>query len=165
VVGTAVILAEERAARAALSGIFADTQRVRPFHWHEEGPAAREAMIAVLGEIGAVAHVCVHYPTGRNRLEAARASALGEVVPLVPQDGASTLLIESRGAVEDGRDRAVILDILNALARSGELQYEWRTKGRAARMARGLHLRHGASASAPNRRSALPGAACRRSDR
>jgi hypothetical protein len=128
VVGAAVILAEEHAARAAVTGIFGDMQRVRPFHWHEEGPAAREAMIAVLGEIGAVAHVCVHYPTGRKKLEAARAGALGEVVPLILRDGASTLLIESRGAVEDSRDRAVILDTLNALDRSGELHYEWRTK-------------------------------------
>jgi len=127
VVGAAVILSEEHAARAAVTGIFAET-RVRPFHWHEEGPAAREAMIAVLAEIGAVAHVCVHYPTGRKKLEAARGRALGEVVPRVLGDGASTLLIESRGAVEDGRDRAVILDTLNALNRSGELHYEWRTK-------------------------------------
>jgi hypothetical protein len=128
VVGAAVILSEEQAARSALAGIFADSQRVRPFHWHHEGPDARAAMITVLGEIGAVAHVCVHYPTGRKKLEAARAGALGEVVPRILHDGASTLLIESRGDAEDRRDRAVILDALNTLDRSGELRYEWRTK-------------------------------------
>jgi hypothetical protein len=44
------------------------------------------------------------------------------------QDGASLLLIESRGADEDLRDRAVILDTLNELGTSGRLAYEWRSK-------------------------------------
>ena len=128
VVGAAVILADEHDARAALAGIFAGTVRQRPFHWHQEGPTARQAIIGVLGEIGAVAHVCVHYPTGRKKLEAARAGALGTVVPKLVHDGASLLLIESRGEVEDRRDRAVILDTLNAMDRPGELAYEWRDK-------------------------------------
>jgi len=49
-------------------------------------------------------------------------------VPRVVQDGASLLLIESRGEVEDRRHRAVILDTLNDLGSSGQLRYEWRTK-------------------------------------
>jgi hypothetical protein len=128
VVGAAVILVEENAARAAVLATIRDGQRVRPFHWHLEGPVARAAMIAALGEIGAVAHVCVHYPTARKKLELARARALGEIVPHLLHDGASTLLIESRGTAEDGRDRAVILDTLNALGHAGQLHYEWRTK-------------------------------------
>ena len=131
VVGAAVILADEDAARAAVGGILAGTDRQRPFHWHEEGPTARRAMIGILAEIGAVAHVCVHYPTALRRLEAARASALQTVLPRVVDDGASLLLIESRGSVEDRRDRGVILDTLNALGRSGELRYEWRDKSEA----------------------------------
>lgn len=131
VVGAAVILADEADARAAVAGVFAGTSRRRPFHWHEEGPTARQAMIRVLGEIGAVAHVCVHYPTGRKKLEAARAGALQTVVPKIVQDGASLLLIESRGELEDRRDRGVILDTLNALERPGELAYEWRDKSEA----------------------------------
>jgi hypothetical protein len=127
-VGAAVILADERTARSALAGIFTDTHRTRPFHWQQEGPAARSAMIAVLTEIGAVAHICVHYPTGRRKLQAARAKALRQIVPRIMHDGASRLLIESRGEVEDRRDRAVILDVLNARTASGTLQYEWRTK-------------------------------------
>ncbi len=81
-----------------------------------------------LRDAGAHAHVCVHYPTGRKKLEAARAGALQTVVPKIVHDGASLLLIESRGDTEDRRDRGVILDTLNALERPGELAYEWRTK-------------------------------------
>jgi hypothetical protein len=128
VVGAAVILAEEDVARAAVDGIFAGTPRQRPFHWYQEGTTARQAMIDVLGEIGAIAHICVHYPTGRKKLEPARASALQAVIPKVLEDGASLLLIESRGEVQDRRDRGVILDTLNALHRPGELAYEWRDK-------------------------------------
>lgn len=131
VVGAAVILADEADARAAVAGVFAGTSRRRPFHWREEGPTARQAMIRVLGEIGAVAHVCVHYPTGRKKLEAARAGALQTVVSKIVHDGASLLLIESRGELEDRRDRGVILDTLNALERPGELAYEWRDKSEA----------------------------------
>lgn len=131
VVGAAVILADEADARAAVAGVFAGTSRHRPFHWHEEGPTARQAMVRVLGEIGAVAHVCVHHPTGRKKLEAARAGALQTVVPKIVHDGASLLLIESRGEIEDRRDRGVILDTLNALERPGELAYEWRDKSEA----------------------------------
>lgn len=129
VVGAAVILADEHEARAAVVGLFAGTPRRRPFHWHEEGPTARQAIIGVLGEIGAVAHVCVHYPTGRKKLEAARAGALQAIVPKIVGDGASLLLIESRGDLEDdGATAAVILDTLNALQRPGELAYQWRDK-------------------------------------
>jgi hypothetical protein len=131
VVGAAVILADEHDARAAVAGIFASTVRQRPFHWHQEGPTARKAIIDVLCEIGAVAHVCVHYPTGRKKLESARGGALHTVIPKIVHDGASLLLIESRGELEDRRDRAVILDTLNALERPGELAYGWRDKSEA----------------------------------
>lgn len=73
----------------------------------------------------------MHYPTGRKKLEAARAGALQTVVPKIVHDGASLLLIESRGELEDRRDRGVILDTLNALERPGELAYEWRDKSEA----------------------------------
>jgi hypothetical protein len=128
VVGAAVILADEQDARDAVAGVFAGPSRQRPFHWHQEGPTARDAIIKALADIGAVAHVCVHYPTGRRKLEAARAVALQTVLPKILYDGASTLLIESRGDREDLRDRGIILDTLNALERPGELAYEWRTK-------------------------------------
>jgi hypothetical protein len=128
VVGAAVLLANEETARAAVAKIFVGTQRQRPFHWHQEGPTARLAMIRALSDIGAVAHVCVHYPTGRKKLEAARAGAIRAVVPKLVQDGASILLIESRGSLEDKRDRGVLLDTLNELERPGQLSYEWRDK-------------------------------------
>ena len=159
VVGAAVILADEDAARAAVAGIFAASSRQRPFHWHDEGPAARRAMIGVLAEIGAVAHICVHYPTVHRRLEAARASALQTVLPQVLDDGASRLLIESRGPLEDRRDRGVILDTLNELQRPGDLRYEWRDKHGSAALAPRWHLRRRAPAPPGGRRLGIRDAA------
>ena len=52
-------LADEHDARAAATAVFAGTVRQRPFHWHREGSTVRRAIIDALGEIGAVARVCV----------------------------------------------------------------------------------------------------------
>jgi hypothetical protein len=126
VVGAAVIGADEDEARAAVTGVFARHAAPPPVSlWHEEGPSARRAIIDVLGEIGAVGHICVHFRTGRKKLEPARGGALQAVVPEIVRDGASLLLIESRGDLDDRRDRSVILDALNALQRRAS----WPTSG------------------------------------
>ena len=129
VVGSAVILADEQSARTAVDGILPHPDRVKPFHWHKEGPKARAAMVNALVDVGAVAHICVHHPTGPKRLEAARRKAVGAVLLPILNDGASRLLIESRGPVEDRRDQKVILDTLNANNRPSAIAYEWRNKG------------------------------------
>lgn len=51
------------------------------------------------------------------------------VVPRLLDDGAAKLLIESRGADQDTRDRSVILDVLKAGDRAGALEYDWKPKG------------------------------------
>jgi hypothetical protein len=128
VVGSAVVLEDEAVTREALSRVFTDDRRIRPFHWHREGPEARARLTDCLVEIGAVAHVCVHYPTGRKKLEAARRRGIEEVLPQVLDDGATELIIESRGPQEDTRDRGVILDVLHNRGESGSLSYDWKGK-------------------------------------
>jgi hypothetical protein len=127
VVGSTVLLVDDVTAKAAIANVLTRPGRTRPFHWAREGATIRQNMIDCLIEIGAVAHVCVHHPTGRKKTEAAREIGLREVIPRLLQDGATTLLIESR-AKQDVHDRDVILDILERSGRSGRLTYDWRDK-------------------------------------
>ena len=126
VVGAAVLIADEDAAHAALLEVVGGRQR--PFHWHREGPTARAAAVQALLDLGAVSHICIHFPTGRRRQEEARAKALADVVPRLLDDGASHLLIESRGERQDNRDRATILDLLNARGTPAAIEYARRPK-------------------------------------
>jgi len=122
-----VLLANEAAARSAAQAVV-PPGRLRPFHWHREGPVAREAMMSCLVETGAIARVYVHTPTGRRRQEAARAKALGLLVPELVAEGAEHLCIESRGSRADHKDRAVLLDSLNPKGGSSAMTYDWRSK-------------------------------------
>lgn len=100
--------------------------RKRPFHWAVEGPHARGRMMQLIEDLGVVAHVCVHYPTGRRGQEAARRSALQELVPAVVAEGAEELIIESRSAREDLRDRQSMIEALHGS--TSALRYRWATK-------------------------------------
>lgn len=127
VVAATVVIADEATTTAALAQVLNAQGRKRPFHWHGEGPTAKQRLVDCLIEVGAVAHVCVHYPTGRKRTEAARARGFREVIPLLITDGITELVIESRAA-QDVDDRAVILDTLNELGHPGAFAYHWRSK-------------------------------------
>lgn len=102
--------------------------RKRAFHWIDEGPEAHDRMVSCLIEVGGCAHVCVHYPTARAGQVATRSRALRRVVPLLLYDGVDDLIIESRSAREDDRDRAIILDVLKDVGLSGALKYGWSGK-------------------------------------
>jgi hypothetical protein len=127
VVAATVVVADEAATAAALSAVLIEAGRKRPFHWHREGPAAKTRLVDCLIEVGAVSHICVHYPTGRKKTEAARAAGLRQIIPLLLVEGTTELIIESRAA-QDARDRAVILDVLQDLGTPGALAYHWRPK-------------------------------------
>lgn len=101
-------------------------RRKRPFHWVDEGPHAREAMLALLCTSGVAGHVVVHHPTGRRRQEKARGLAVRELVPLAVLDGATELIIESRSAREDTRDRRNMIEIVRDLGTP--LAYRWEPK-------------------------------------
>ena len=129
VVGSVVVIADEVTTSKHLRNVIDQPRRVRPFHWSQEGPVARNRMIDCLEDLGAVAHICVHYPTGRRRLGAARSNGIAEVIPRLLHDGVTELRIESRGIQEDERDKATILDVLNSIGSSGSLTYRWYEKG------------------------------------
>lgn len=128
VVAATVLVADENETRAMVAEVLDAHGRTRPFHWHSEGPLARNRMLQCLEDLGAIAHVCVHYPTSRKRIDAARALCLRAVIPKLIADGASQLLIESRGTLEDARDRGTILDTFNDIGASGAFAYGWRGK-------------------------------------
>jgi len=127
VVTAAVLLLEEADARGVLSELL-PAGRQRPFHWHTEGRTTREAMMGCIDRLGVVAHVCVHYPTGRRRQEAARTAAFEELLPVLIGDGVDHLVIESRAMAQDGRDKQAILEILRRAESPSALTYEWRGK-------------------------------------
>lgn len=126
VVTAAIVLAEPYIARTALQAVL-PPGRKRPFHWRQEGPVARDAMLACIEELAVVSHVCVHYPTGRHRQETARAAGLERLVRMLVIDGVDELVIESRTANDDRRDQTIILDTLHELDQPA-LRYEWRAK-------------------------------------
>jgi hypothetical protein len=128
IVTAVVTVTDEADTKAALEKVLVSPGRRRPFHWVDEGPTARDGMIRCLVEVGATAHVAVHYPTARSGIEAARARCISDIVPRVLREGATELLIESRNATMDAGDRAVILDILAELNLSGQVPYGHGTK-------------------------------------
>lgn len=123
---SAVLVASEVEARAELTAVLGPSRR-RPFRWSQEGPRAREAMVACMASIGVVGRAVV-VQCGRRGQERARAIALADTVRHVLSEGCSELLIESRSQAEDGRDRSVVLDTLATVQPSRELRYGWHGK-------------------------------------
>lgn len=119
---SAVVIADVAEARLALANVLPD--RKRPFHWNQEGPTARAAMVDCLEDIGVVgrAHVV---QCGRRSQERARRVSMDATIGALLFDGCSEVLIETRDEASDGRDRAAILDLLRRAGRSGELRYDW----------------------------------------
>ena len=128
VLAAAVLGAERDDVRQAARDVIAQPGRMRPFHWHEEGPLALDRMVDCLQQVGAVAVVCVHRPTAGNQMDRARAAALETLIPPLIAEGISELLIEARGPKEDRRDQATILDTFNALEQPGAFAYGWHSK-------------------------------------
>lgn len=122
---TAALLLDADQVRSSLRDVLPSGRR-RPFHWANEGPQARDRMMSVIIDTGVVAHVCVHHPTGRRRQEEARRSAIGELLPMIVADGAEELIIESRSAREDQRDRQSVIEALRGV--ESTISYRWDRK-------------------------------------
>jgi hypothetical protein len=127
VVATVLMEEDPVAIKAALGAVVANPGRRTPFHWHQEGEEVRGRMVRCLIDLGASAHVVVHYPTGRRRQEAARRAAIEELLPVLLHEGVTDLVIESRGPDQDRHDRATLLEGLHALGDTS-LAYDWGTK-------------------------------------
>jgi hypothetical protein len=129
IVVATVLIEDDQAVAVALKSIFADRRRSNPFHWHREGTEARERMISCLVDLGAIAHVVVHHPTGRRKQEQARADSLRVVLPMLHHDGVSELVIESRSSQQDQRDRQTLVEFGKSHG-DHSLYYGWDSKVR-----------------------------------
>ena len=120
----AVIFGEACAARQDARTLTAN--RTRPFHWHREGPTARNAAVRFIAT-HAIATKILARRAGRHAQTAARAALLTELVAELANEGVGHVVIESRGQREDGRDRYVILNCFRKLT-APAFSYDWRTK-------------------------------------
>jgi hypothetical protein len=123
---TAAVLLNAEEVVTGLDGVI-PSWRQKPFHWATEGTRARERMLDLIADSGVVAHIVVHYPTGRRRQEEARRLALSELLPLVVAEGAEELVIESRSTPEDQRDRGSVIEALRH-AEGATIAYRWEPK-------------------------------------
>jgi hypothetical protein len=123
---TAAVLLNAKDVVTGLNGVV-PTGRQKPFHWAKEGTRARQRMLDLIVDSGVVAHVVVHYPTGRRRQEEARRLALRELLPLVVAEGAEELVIESRSDPEDQRDRGSVIEALRQ-TEGATITYRWEPK-------------------------------------
>lgn len=110
-----------------LGSLFSDTPgRKRPFHWHKEGPAARNRITDIIVEHGVVADS--RYQTvGRRGQRDARQLLLAELSTQLHVEGVDHLIIESVDDVTNGRDKRTLLDQFEP---SGGVPfvYDWRSK-------------------------------------
>jgi hypothetical protein len=121
---------DEQVITNALNNIFSDQLRRNPFHWQHEGIQAREKMLECLADLGAVAHVVVHHPTGRRKQERAREAAFRLMLPKLDGDGVTDLLIESRSFHQDRRDRQAMVEF-NRSRGDRSITYAWESKRRS----------------------------------
>ncbi len=120
----AVIFSDSRAAHQDIQTLTA--HRIRPFHWHTEGPTTRNAAVNLI-EKHAIATKILARRAGRNAQTATRATLLTELAAELANEGVGHVVIESRGPREDGRDRSTILNCLRELP-APTFSYDWRTK-------------------------------------
>lgn len=120
----ATIFRDVQAARRDMQELTAG--RTRPIHWHKEGPTIREAALSLI-EHHVIRGKALARRASRLGQVTARAVLMAELVVDLASHGVSHMIIESRGELEDGRDRSVMLDCLHELTISS-LTYDWRTK-------------------------------------
>ena len=121
---TAVIFDGAYAARQDIQVLTAD--RTRPFHWRREGPTNRKAAVELIATHATAIKINARRG-GRKAQSAARAELMTELVTELANEGVNHVIIESRGQLEDGRDRSVILNC-SRWQTTGTLSYDWRTK-------------------------------------
>jgi hypothetical protein len=119
-----VVIVRESLATPALTTFFPDAKRKHPFHWHKEGPDARNRILGQMGSLGATVFAAVHYPTTLPALEASRARCIEGLVPQLVAHGVSELLIESRDSKGDANDRSVLAAALASGASSFKYSFD-----------------------------------------
>src|SRR2546428_6934425 len=104
VVAAAVVVGDESGrVREALRDVLLSGQ-VR-FHWHDERPERRLAMLKVVSSQITAGLAVFHRSRGHASQERARAQCLKRLLWHLGQHGVSALTMESRGAPDAARDR------------------------------------------------------------
>ena len=101
-------------------------ERLRPFHYANEGPKIVERMLSLV-EDEALMATCLWCPTGRRGQIAARGGLLREHAQKCEEVGVDHLIIESGDETTDLRDQAALLDTFRE---DGDIpyRYDWRSK-------------------------------------
>ena len=102
------------------------SQRERPFHLVEEGPAAIERMLSFIEETELLA-TSLWRSVGRRGQVAARRDLLRELALRCAHDGIDHLIIESGDRTTNRRDQEVLLDAFRETG-PAPFRYDWRSK-------------------------------------
>jgi hypothetical protein len=123
VIAAVTIIDDVARARAAAEKAPPAGQR---FHWKNERDPSRMAMLDVLLELDCGLHSYEAQPCPVSKQERARAKCLEALLWDLQQLGVRQLVIESRGAAADRKDRSTILRAIKAGKADPDLVYEHR---------------------------------------
>lgn len=125
VVTTAIVL-EPSAVLDEIDGLFDDPTRKRPFHWHKEGPAARDRILRIIEEVGVVAY-SRYQSVGRKRQIASRGELIVALADELVGQGVDHLIIEAGDKRTNTRDRTSLLEHFREDG-GVPFHYDWRSK-------------------------------------
>jgi uncharacterized protein with von Willebrand factor type A (vWA) domain len=120
----AVLVPDARAdeVRAVLRSTLRAGQR--RFHWHDEGPASRAAMVGVVAGLGLHSVVVTVTPVDPRSSERARRRCLRQLLWELDQRAVRTVVLESRQR-RDASDRTMISHAVRTGWASAALQYSF----------------------------------------
>ena len=107
VVVAVVVVKDQSMIQEQLTGRIYRDNRIRPSHWHEEGPFVRGIISEVSENVGAIGQAFLE-SCGRSGQEAARVRMLNKALDWISREGAGEVMIESRGPKLDIRDRRTV---------------------------------------------------------
>lgn len=122
VTGSVLLDADE--AVEGLGVIFAG--RKREFHWHKEGIEKKTAVIALVEDLGVVAHARYQITAPKKQTQA-RNELIAAIALDVHHDGATHLVIEGSDRATEGRDRHALLNAFEDVG-GVPFEYDHRTK-------------------------------------
>ena len=124
---TSAVTLDVGAITVELDLLFSDTpNRKRRFHWHKEGPAARQRIIDIVTRNGVIAQ-SRHRSVARNKQIPARLDLLCALADDLVTEGIDHLVIESGDNVTNNKDKTALLTHFEH--RGGiPFAYDWRSK-------------------------------------
>jgi len=104
--------------------------RSRPFHWLNEGPVLRSAIIVMIGHLDLQVYAVIGSTPARHAIELVREECLREVFRSVREHEVERIVIESRERStrvvgQNRRDFGTLIDARHAGDLSPSVAYEW----------------------------------------